>query len=162
MKPIRIYAGDTDSSMWSNNYYIWEQIRQLCRWWWLLGRLLVRVTLRLYYIQSYTTNLQLLQTFTRLRRARSHARFSSGAVSMTLLHTFNLSNHDLRIYDTIDPDMVEPGHVSATTSMNQAYYSGVGCRTTPCYFQTSGGSCIATLTTFIRSNLISTNPEYFI
>lgn len=81
---------------------------------------------------------------------------------MTLLRTFNLPNHDLHIYDTIDPDMIESGHICTTTSLSQSYCNGVGCRTTPCFFQTPGGSCTTAINTFIRSNLISTNPEYFL
>ena len=81
---------------------------------------------------------------------------------MTLLHTFNLPNHDLRIYDTIDPDVIERGYISAALSTNQSYCPGLGCSTTPCHFYTPGSKCMPTITDFIRSNLISTNPEYFV
>lgn len=81
---------------------------------------------------------------------------------MNLLCTFTLPHHNLYIYDTIDPDMIESGHIHTTVPMNQSHCAGVGCTRTPCYFQTPGGSCTSTIATFIRSNLISTNPEYFI
>lgn len=81
---------------------------------------------------------------------------------MKLLHTFNLPNHNLYIYDVVDTDAIERGHISTAAYANQHYCPGVGCSLTPCHFYSLSISCSDTITDFVRSNLISTNPEYFI
>lgn len=81
---------------------------------------------------------------------------------MKLLHTFKLPKHNLYVYDIVDPNAIKRNHISATASANQCYCPGVGCSLTPCHFYTPGVSCASPITDFIRSNLISTNPEYFL
>ena len=86
---------------------------------------------------------------------------------MTLLHTINLDEHDILIYDEIDHDQAHVGHISSMLpfSGDTTYCFGLSCDST-CHFHNSrqrfSKSCTEILPEFIRSKLLPTHPEYFI
>ena len=86
---------------------------------------------------------------------------------MTLLHTINLDDHDILIYDKIDHDQIQRGHISTTMPFvgDTTYCFGLSCDFTY-HFRNSrerfNKSCTEVIPEFIRSKLLPTHPEYFI
>lgn len=86
---------------------------------------------------------------------------------MTLLHTINLDNHNILLYDEIDHDLTQRGHISSMVPFlgDTTYCFGLSCDST-CHFHNSqqrfGKSCTEILPELIRSKLLLTHPEYLI
>lgn len=86
---------------------------------------------------------------------------------MTLLHTINLDDHDILVYDEIAHDQIQRGHISTTMPFvgDTRYCFGLSCDST-CHFRNSrerfNKSCTEVIPEFIRSKLLPTHPEYFI